>query len=165
MKERALIIENIIKKSREYYKKRWHLNSFKEINHGHCMYFAELVKDRLESEYSIKVEIVDSDTLKIDSNDGDNSPWDKDKFSKRNFRLHKNLSFEDLESAKFYYHVWVYDKETNKHYDSECPKGVGSVLSLPIYKRAIRNYGAKKEYDEAVTDLSELFDELFSEKA
>lgn len=144
--KRAEIIEFVIKEERTYYKDKYGLRAFKEINHGYCMYFAESVQFILQNDYGIDVEIIDSDTLKNNPEDGDNSDWSKEAFEKRNFKFSKRISFDESENIMFGYHVWIYDKELGKHYDSESPKGVLNVLSLPIYKRAVTRYLNIKDF-------------------
>lgn len=39
------------------------------------------------------------------------------------------------------------------------------IYVLHIYNSIIKNYEAKKEFEEVINYLSELFDELFSKKA
>lgn len=45
------------------------------------------------------------------------------------------LSGEQLGKIITGYHAWIY--AGGKHYDAECPDGIGNLFDLPIHKRAI----------------------------
>lgn len=151
LKERVDIIEREIKDLRVYYRSRWHLKGYRNINHGFCKSFAEDLKERL-SLLNIDVKLVDSDFMKFNPNDGDNSDWNPDEVLKINGQHPKNINYDELNKLRLGYHVWIYDDVTKKHYDSESPKGVKCLFKLPIYNRAIKRY----------VEFNSLFDELFA---
>lgn len=149
-KERVSVIEKEIKDLRIYYRSRWNLRGYRNINHGFCESFAEDLKERLSS-YNIDVKLVNSDSMKFNPDDGDNSDWNPDEVLKINLQHPKNINYKDLNKLKLGYHVWIYDDVTKKHYDSESPRGVKCLFKLPIYNRAIKRF----------LEFNSLFEELF----
>lgn len=157
-KERIAIIEREIKDLRVYYRSRWHLRGYKGINHGFCEAFAEDLKERLTRLNIVDIEIINSDAMKLNPDNGDYSDWSSDKVLEFNMRHPKNIEYDELNKLRLGYHVWIYDKITKRHYDSEAPKGVSCLFKLPIYNRAIQKYLSFNSLIEELASLKELMD-------
>lgn len=124
-------INEYIKKLTKYYLEEHSLKSDKDINYGHCVEFAE----DLERYFPAGAVLGFTDIFDED----DTQDWIKD--DNGNILFHKysqsNHSFTKNQLINMPYHVWFYYND--KHYDSECPKGVSDFLDLPFYKRIIDN--------------------------
>lgn len=130
------IISNEILKLREEYIKKYNLNKYEDINQGYCSYFSKELKKRLNKE-DINAEIIDSDSLKLIPEDKDLSPWSEKEILRRGFRLFTSPSLREISRFYLGYHVWVYCKDTNKHYDSESPNGEEYLFNLGLYRKRI----------------------------
>lgn len=135
-------ISTIVTAVRDRYIESGAANTPEQLNNGYCVNIAEDLEMIIKSITTTgKITMLTTDDLikETDAEDG----WVSGGFD--TYDLNQclmydspppfNLSGEQLGKIITGYHAWIY--ADGKHYDAECPEGVGNLFDLPIHKRAI----------------------------
>lgn len=123
-------ITAIILETRDEFVERGYATSYQDINRGSCIYFSEIVQDKLSG----MCDFLNSDCFLDDGWNGDGEDrWEEEFLLSYNSMPPNDLTVYDLNNMIFGYHQWIYYK--GKHYDAEAPNGVDNFFDLPFYKR------------------------------
>lgn len=135
-------ISTLIYATREKYIAQGAARTPENLNNGYCVNIAEDVESLAQvMPVAEKPTTLTTDDVVLETSESDiwqgrgHDIYDLDKCLELGSPAPFNLSGEQLGKIITGYHAWIY--AGGKHYDAECPEGVGNLFDLPIHKRAI----------------------------
>jgi len=111
-----------------------------EINNGLCEDFAQAVVDRFGGETD-GLQIIWGDNLSVD---GEGYEWDVDLLREHwagSAPTH-GLDWADIR-GDIPAHAWIV--LDGRHYDAECPEGVDNLFELPLVRRGMEYFAARRD--------------------
>lgn len=138
MLTRQVIHDSIIK-LRHSWVSSGTVSSIESINRGLCYSFAEeLIFDILSAEEGYSLMNNNENFMYFENDSDEFGEWDVDKLSHAGICPPQGLSWKQISSIDFGYHVWIFFD--GMYYDAETPQGVRSFFDLPLYREIIANY-------------------------
>jgi hypothetical protein len=131
-------ISKVILELREQYLAYDLIRTYKDINCGECVDFAEEVECRFSNCMSLSNDHFIIEREGSDGWDGDETDqWDEKWLAEYNSLPPGGVTVPELTKKIKGYHCWIYCD--NKHYDAECPEGVENLFELPFFQRYLNH--------------------------
>jgi len=132
MSAQSSLVDPLVRTLRNKYISQVRAPSFYEKNNGLCSEFADDL-ELLCIGYALAPQVGYCENFRIN---GEELCWDWGLLESWGLGAHLGLSWDQVDSFGWPWHCWGIANE--KHYDTECPRGVSSFFELPIFVRLVK---------------------------